>query len=182
MAGSFSPGRHLGHLGHNLQGFGGLVTHLHAAYVLSILPSIISHFCHALITFKKWSKLNNFVHQLKMTLESLESVIQNNKFQGNFAPARNKWILRDGEKNTWMHIGHVWHKPKGWKGGGGRKRQILLFPSVSKETKSTAAGQTERRSKTCTPMRWNANIKHMLTPAYFAVWLPAREGGSFAPD
>lgn len=27
-----------------------------------------------------------------------------------------------------------------------------------------------------------ANIEHMLTPAYFAVWLPAREGGSFAPD
>lgn len=49
----FLPGGIWGHLGHNLQGFGGLVTHLHAAYVLSILPSIISHFCHALITFKK---------------------------------------------------------------------------------------------------------------------------------
>lgn len=36
---------------------------------------------------------------------------------------------------------------QGGGGEGGGKRQILLFPSVSKETKSTAAGQTVRGAK-----------------------------------
>lgn len=69
-------------------------------------------------------------------------------------------------KNTHVHIGHLWQK---YRGGGAKDRfYFLLFP---RKPNLQLQVKLRARSKTCTPVCWNANTKHMLTPACVHCWL-----------
>lgn len=69
-----------------------------------------------------------------------------------------------------------------WQKWGGIKDRFFYFLLFPRKPNLQLQVKLRARSKTCTPVCGIANIKHMLTPACFAAWLPAREGECFASD